>query len=182
MVRTNNSYLADKVALRCNHLPSDDQIRVLDCYGGAGLIWSAVRKLSNRDIAVLPIDVMDYGDFRLPGDNRSYLSSIDLARFNVVDLDAYGIPADQLATLFDRGFSGVVFVTFIQSVVGAIPHRILTDIGFSKTMIRKSPAVFSCRGWYYFLDWLALNGVDRIWHRSKARKHYLVFNLGSDIS
>jgi hypothetical protein len=181
MVQTNNSYLADKVALRANHLPPDP-VRVLDCFGGSGLIWTAVQKKTGRRIAVLPIDIIDYGGFYLPGDNRSYLDSIDLSRFNVIDLDAYGIPYEQLASVFGRGFQGVVFVTFIQSVMGCINHGLLRDVGFTNAMIEKAPATLYRRGWEHFQNWLALKGVREIWHRSKHGKHYLAFQMDGQIA
>jgi len=176
MAQTNNSYLADKVAIRANHLP-DGNVTVLDCYGGSGKVWEGVRRKTGKKITVLPIDIIDYGMFHLPGDNRAYLGSVDLGRFNVIDLDAYGIPYEQLRSVFMRGFSGMVFVTFIRSVVGCISHGLLQDVGFSKAMIEKAPTLAYRRGWDLFLDWLAGNGVEEIWHRSKHGKHYLAFQM-----
>lgn len=176
MAQTNNSYLADKVALRVNHLP-DDPVRVLDCFGGTGLIWTAVQRKTGRKVAVLPIDIIDYGGFHLPGDNRSYLDSIDLTRFNVIDLDAYGIPYEQLRSIFAQGFSGMVFVTFTRVAWGIVSHGLLRDIGFTDAMIEKTPVTVSRQGWQHFQNWLALNGIDRGWHRSKHGKHYLAFQM-----
>ncbi len=119
--KTNNSYLADKVALRVAHLPDREVLRVMDCYAGSGVVWSAVKKLTGRRIAVLPIDISaDVDGFHLAGDNKQYLETMDLSRFDVIDLDAYGVPYDQLKIVLDRGFHGTVFVTFIQSVFGTV--------------------------------------------------------------
>jgi hypothetical protein len=72
-IKTDNSYLRDKVELRIRHLPVGE-VRVLDCYAGQGLIWAAVRELTGRDIKVLPVDHRsDKGDFHLHGDNLEYL-------------------------------------------------------------------------------------------------------------
>jgi len=178
MVQTNNSFLADKVALRAGHLPSGDHLRVLDCYGGEGKIWAAVKRLTGRRIDVLSIDIKEYESvgFHLPGDNRSYLSSLNLKNFDVIDLDAYGVPFDQLELVFKSKFSGVVFITFIQSVVGVIPYDLLVDVGFSREMIRECKTLFFKSGWKYFLEYLGNRGVKSIWHRSHARKHYLGFS------
>lgn len=175
MVQTDNTYLADKVMLRAGHLPEKKTIRVLDAYGGKGLVWAGVEKITGRKIFVLPIDLKKIG-FALPGDNRIYLESLDLNRFDVIDLDAYGVPYDQLKIVFDNGYKGHVFVTFIQSVMGTISYSLLEEIGFTKKMIKKCPTVFGQSGWQYFLEFLALRGVSRIWHRSRGRKHYLYFN------
>lgn len=103
-IKTNNSYLADKARLRLNNLPDDPS--VLDCYGGAGLVWEAVKRMYGKPIKYLSIDKIDYGiGFYLPGDNMKYLGSMDLSPYNIIDLDAYGCPYGQLKTLFERGYS-----------------------------------------------------------------------------
>jgi hypothetical protein len=175
-IKTNNSYLSDKVALRVAHLPEKNPLYVLDCFAGDGKIWKAVERLTGRELRVLPIDTIDYGMFYLPGDNMSYLKSIDLDRYDVIDLDAYGIPYEQLKELFERNYHGVVFVTFIQSIFGTINHGLLKDIGFSNEQINKIPTLFGKRGWEYFIEWLGLHGVEKIWHRHHTRKHYIGFN------
>jgi len=174
--KTVHSYFADKVALRAGHLPVDP-VKVLDCYAGRGMVWAAVQKVTERKISVLPIDIADYGVFHLPGDNRAYLDSIDLSRFNVIDLDVYGVPYEQLRSIFNRGFDGTVFVTFVQTIVGVMNRGLLYEVGFTEDMVKKIRTLFFRRGWQYFLDWLAMNGVEQIWHRSKDRKHYLAFQL-----
>jgi len=177
--KTDNSYLRDKVDLRIGHLPAG-KVRVLDCYAGKGMIWEAVKRISGRkDIRVLPIDQRhDRFDFHLHGDNLSYLQTIDLARFNVIDLDAYGVPFDQINCLVERKYKGVVFITMIQSIMGQLPHGMLERIGFAKHQIEKAPTLFGRRGWQYFLEYLAAVGVQQIFHRSHKRKHYLAMVLG----
>lgn len=178
MVQTNNSFLADKVALRAGHLPVDGAIRVLDCFGGEGKIWKAVRKITGRKIVVLPIDIHSYDDvsFSLPGDNRAYLDTLDLKKFNVIDLDAYGIPFEQLETVLRSDFNGTIFVTFIQTLFGALPYGLLCAVGFNEEMVKKCPTLFSKSGWKYFLEYLAGKWITQIWHRQHARKHYIGFN------
>jgi hypothetical protein len=175
--KTHNTYLADKVALRAGHLPKRREIYVLDCFAGKGLIWEAVKEVTGRKITTLPIDMDIKSGFRLPGNNMGYLDSIDLSPFDVIDLDAYGVPYPQLRVILERGFKGAVFVTFIQSIYSQMPQGLLRDIGFGNGMIEKIPTLFAQRGWEYFLGWLALKGIRKIWSRSHSRKHYLFFNL-----
>jgi len=174
--KTNNSYLGNKIELRLAFLPEAPS--VLDCYGGAGLIWRVITERTGLKIRYVGIDKNEYGSgFYLPGDNMAYLLAMDLSRFNVIDLDAYGVPYEQLKTLFERRYSGRVFVTFIQSLYGKMPYGLLEEIGFSRVMIEKCPTLFGKRGWRHFLDWLAQNGVGEVVHRSNAGKHYLTFAL-----
>lgn len=175
--KTQNSYLGNKIGLRLHDLP--DNPSVLDCFGGEGLIWKAIEREIGRPVRRIGIDKQDWGEgFYLPGDNIAYLRTMDLSRFNIVDLDSYGVPYEQLKALFERGYVGRVFVTFIQTVFGQLPYGLLEDIGFSGEIVRSCPTIFGKRGWQYFLEWLAKNGVRTIRHRSHAKKHYLVFDLG----
>lgn len=178
--KTDNDYLRDKVDLRIENLPDGD-LRVLDCFGGRGVVWRAVKELTGRKATVTPIDIRDDIGFHLHGDNSTFLKSLDLSRYNAIDLDAYGVPADQLKILFERQYRGVVFVTFIQSVYGIMPYTLLKDLGFTEAMINKSPTLFGKRGWEYFKQWLALKGVTEIVHRSTSRKHYLSFTLSGAV-
>lgn len=174
--KTDNSYLADKVQLRADHLP-DGEVTVLDCYAGQGRVWRGVAAITGRTIRRLPIEMGPLSEFHLPGDNRAYLETIDLARFNVVDLDAYGTPYAQLVTLLERGYAGTVFATFIQLNMSGVAYGLLEEIGFSRAMLERAPLLCSKDGGALFLEWLALRGVRRVWHRSHARKHYLAFTL-----
>ena len=183
-IKTDNSYLKDKMLLRAEHLPPGD-VKVLDCFCGQGVLWRGVQKITDRKIDTLPIDTRDDIDFfHLAGNNADFLLTLDLSRFNVIDLDAYGVPYDQLKILFERGYKGVVFVTFIGFALGSINNNVLNDIGFTDEMIRKIPTLFCKRGWEYFLQWLALNGVTEITHRSKQdhamNKHYLTFSCAEE--
>jgi hypothetical protein len=151
---------------------------VLDCYAGEGLVWDAVEREIGRPVRRIGIDIHDWGaGFYLPGDNTRYLRTIDLTQFNIVDLDAYGVPYEQLRILIDRGFSGRVYATVIQTIVGEMPHGMLREIGFTDDMISACPTIFGKRGWQFFLEWLALSGVREIRHRSMGRKHYVAFDL-----
>jgi hypothetical protein len=176
-IKTNNSFLRDKIELRENHLPGGE-IHVLDCFAGSGLIWQAIiARHPYRSIHVLPIDKQDYGGFHLPGDNRRYLMDLDLSRFNVIDLDAYGVPAEQLEIIFERRFMGIIFVTFIQSSYGIMPYDLLKIVGFTRDQIRKCPTLFAERGWQYMKEYLALRGVTRLDVREHGRKHYAAFAI-----
>lgn len=175
-VKTDNSFLADKVGLRVAHLPKSKIVTVLDCFAGTGRVWRAVKSRTKRDIRILAMERREIG-FRLPGDNLTWLMDMDLSRFNVVDLDAYGVPYDQMRLLFERGYKGTVFVTFIQSMWGRMPKGLLLDIGFSEEIIQKAPALCSARGFQYVMEWLASKGVEKIYRRSHVRKHYFCFTM-----
>lgn len=181
MPGTDNSLLGAKVKLRCGHLPTDP-FSVLDCFGGYGVVWREVAKQSGRtDIRRVAIDKEDRPG-ALCGDNRKWLESLDLSEYAVIDLDAYGVPYDQVEILFRRKYCGTVFFTFIQSVMGQMPARLLSAVGIGRYMRRKCPTLYGKIGWTIWLDWLGSNGVDRVWHYSTNRKHYGVFILGGRVT
>jgi hypothetical protein len=173
LVKTDNSYLEDKIQLRLGMLPAKD-ITVLDCYGGYGHIWKEIAKRFPHKIKRTGID-KEKRPHTLQGDNLKWLLSLDLSKYDVIDLDAYGIPYEQLRVLFRRGYRGVVFVTAIQSVMGQLPKRMLSDHGISGRAFSLCPTIWGKVGFELLLGYLAENGVESIRHRGYSRKHYFGF-------
>jgi len=175
--KTDNAFLEDKISIRSNNIPK--KVTVLDCFAVEGLIWNGVRALNpDKTIKVLSIEKeKGKGGFHLVGDNTRYLRVLNLSPYNVVDLDAYGVPYDQLSILFDRKYHGLIFFTFIQSFMGQLPHGMMLEIGYSKTMLEKAPALCCRHGWESFTQYLALHGVKEITYINHQRKYYGFFSL-----
>ena len=125
-VQTDSSFFETKVKLRIDNLPAGD-CNVLDCYAGTGLIWRTIKERTKRRINVLGMDLKKLQGIYLQGDNLKFLASMDISRFNIIDLDAYGVPYSQLEIIFSRKLQAetIIFVTFIQSIYGRLPHRML---------------------------------------------------------
>lgn len=97
LTKTDNSFLQDKIALRINNLPKQDKLKVLDCYAGDNIIWNNIKRIiSNREINILKIEQKSKSGIYLKGDNIKYLKTIKINEFDIIDLDAYGIPYKQL--------------------------------------------------------------------------------------
>ena len=178
-VQTDNSYLETKVKLRLENLPAGT-CNVLDCYAGTGHIWKIIKQRARKKkFNVIGIELKEKQGVYLQGDNRKFLSSMDLTRFNVIDLDAYGVPYHQLKILFTKRLrpGTVVFVTFIQILYGGLPHGMLSDIGYRLSMVKKCPALFYKNGFEKFKQFLAINGIGQIRHYSYQKKHYLCFKV-----
>ncbi len=162
------------------HLPAKSRIRVLDAFHGRGVIWDYIREKTKIKIEVTAIDKKPIVDeFILFGDNRKFLPSLSLEKFDIIDLDSYGVPFDQLEEIFDydkkKKIHHGVFVTFIQSIYGRLPVGMLKKIGYSEKMVEKVPALFDRDGIGKFKAYLALNGVSTIFIKSSGKKHYLFF-------
>jgi len=176
--RTDNSYLADKIALRLSMLPDKKVLNVIDAFYGHGTIWKNIQKRYEGEIKITRIDIEQKEDvFMLLGDNAKFLASLPLEKYDVIDLDAYGVPYKQLKILFERKFRGLIFVTFIQNIMGRLPNDFLYDLGYTPVMVDKIPTLFSKNGRLKLFRWLKMYGVNRLTMRSYSRKCYLGFTI-----
>ncbi len=177
-VQTDNSYLGDKIALRLSMLPKKKTLKVIDAYAGRGTIWKNIQKRYPGEIKITKIDKEQKEDvFMFLGDNTKFLLSMPLHKYDVIDLDAYGVPYEQLKIIFNSKFKGLVFVTFIQSFVGRLNDEFLQDLGYTKAMIDKCPSLFCKDGLRKLERWLSLRGVQYITIRNHSRKSYLGFEI-----
>lgn len=178
--KTNNDtrLFEAKIRLRMESLPDRKEIRVLEAFGGEGLLWKAVkRKCSGKMIKTLSIDKNQYRRVQLQGDNVKFLRSFDLSHFDIIDLDAWGSPVAQLEILFERGYKGVVHCTFIQTMQGNIPKAVLRANGISNEMLEKVQVLFTKNAIEKVLNYLAFRGVKQVKKITENRKNYLWFSL-----
>lgn len=172
--QTDNSFLQDKIALRINHLPDKKIILVLDCFGGNGKVWDAISKQIDKKILIIRLEKKDKKGIFLKGDNIKFLMQMDLSKYDIIDLDAYGVPFNQLEIILnsDKLINCTVFVTFIQSQYGTLPQSMLNKLGYTKAMIQKCPTLFNKNGFEKIKAYLGLFSIKTIYHRSTNRKHY----------
>jgi len=100
---------------------------------------------------------------------------MDLTKYDIIDLDSYGIPYLQLELCLQKVKPGtLIFITFIQSIFGRLNKYLLQKLGYTLKMINKAPAMFNRNGFDKFKQYLALKGITNIIHRSTERKHYIL--------
>ncbi len=174
--KKNNDLVELKIDLRVQSLPDKDKIRVLDAFGGEGILWNTIkRRFPEKEILVLGIDQKKYKRVQLQGENIKFLLSMDLSQFDIIDLDAYGMPTKQLEILFDKGYPGIVHCTVIQKIP-TMDHIILKANGYTKEMIKKCPSLFAGNGIQKFLNYLAKKGVRKVkLAATKDHKYYFWF-------
>ena len=90
------------------------------------------------------------------------LPSLNLNQFDIIDLDAYGVPFDQLDYIFSTGFEGVVCVTMIGTFFKMLPKKLLLHLGYSEEMIKKAPVLCCSNGLKKMFDYLEANGVRSV--------------------
>lgn len=81
-----------------------------------------------------------------------------MSQLDIIDLDVYGIPFEQLEIIFDKKHKGIVFFTFILSGMGKANNGLLEHLGFTKDMINKTPALFNSNGFDKFCSYLSVRG------------------------
>ena len=176
-VQTDNSYFDAKVKLRIDHLPNKKSLNVLDLFGGDGLIWNEIIKQTGKNISVLRMDVKsDKPGVYLKGDNTKFLKLMDLKQFDIIDVDAYGVPFKQLKIIFQKKYKGLIFITYIQSVFGRLPKQMLFELNYTERMIQKIPTMFNRDGIEKLKNWMSLYSIKKCKRISFQNKHYLVIN------
>lgn len=179
-MKTDNSFFAEKIDLRIDAIKDIEDPFILDCFAGKGLIWDEVQKQTGKNIKVTGIEKEPgKNNLALVGDNRKYLKSMDLSVFDVIDLDAYGYPVDQLELIFKRKYKGIVIITAIQSMMGMLPKKMLYEIGYNKEMVDKIPAIFNRKGIDKLKKYLYLHQCQIIKGYFIDRKNYFYINLKS---
>lgn len=179
-IKTNNdlSLINAKIQLRINSIEHlKGQIKVLELFGGEGVLWNEVKKLTGKDILILGIDKNKYKRVQLQGDNLKFIDSLNLQEFDVIDADAWGSPFYQVEKIFSKNYKGIVHCTFIQTMMGELSKEMLLRLGYTETMLSKIKSVFNKNGVEKFKNYLAQNGVTEINIVTDNKKNYLYFNL-----
>jgi len=170
--KTDNSYIDIKRELREQIIKQLKYKKVLDCFCESE-IWKDIKKDS-----YIGIDQKKTKDINLHGDNRKYLKELNLEQFNIIDLDAYGIPIKQLEIIFQNNtlqIGTIIFFTFIQSIFGKLPKQLLKIYGYTEQMIKKIPILFNRNGLEKFKYFLAINGIKEIYYIQIDNKTYGYF-------
>lgn len=159
-----NQNVAHKVHIRRLVTKELDKVSVLDLFAGRGVVWSRVgfdeytgvevKRGKNRNENVIL------------GDNRKVIPTLDLSRYNVIDCDSYGVPADQIALLYENGTmrSGTtVLYTCISNKVSTMPSSLQDYAGIRGELYHKAQTLFNGHSIPLFFDFLASMGVSRVW-------------------
>ena len=164
--QTDNSKLNEKVALRLmtlNEITKED-IEVLEIFGGNGVCWRNVAKSTNKRINTTRIDKKEglSGEY-IRGDNLKILPSLNLEKYDIIDVDAYGIPFEHLDLLFQRKLKNkVIIVTSIRSVLGVLPKKLYETNGIEWNMVKKCQSLFSKNYIDLMLGYLFKNNIKEI--------------------
>jgi hypothetical protein len=182
--RTDNDNVSKKLALRMLAVDvllarGEKEVRVLDCFAGDGTLWRLLKREYGDCIKHVGIDKGWKRGALYLGDNRRYLRFLPIGDYNVIDLDAYGVPYEQMKIITARRYQGLVVGTFIQSVYGCLPYAMLKDLGYSRRMVRRITKLFFRNGWLKWSAYLRLLGYEEVHAYHCANKHYFSCFPGS---
>jgi len=176
--QTNNSYFLDKVALRKSLLDKNCNYIVLDCFSGTGNIWKKIEK-DGYKVQVVSIDKKESATIK--GDNIKVLPSLDLQQFDIIDLDAYGVPFNQLEIILSKNLKNkVIFFTFIQTMFGRLNKKMLNVLGYTNIMINKVPSLFNKNGFQKFCQYLSKKRIDKVYYICHNNKYYGYFKINPE--
>jgi len=141
-------------------------------------LWNKIKEKTNKEIEVTSIEqISEKNKIALVGNNVKYLKSINLNKYDIIDLDAYGFPIEQLDIIFSRKYRGIIIVTAIQTLYGNLPNKMLFKLGYTKSMINKCRTLFCRNGIEKLKNYLYLNGVKEIEGYFVNRKNYFKFKI-----
>jgi hypothetical protein len=182
--QTDNSEYSIKYKLRKDLLK--DGYTVLDCFHGNGVLYNNLKKEFN--IKVFGIEKEKGKGTGLHGDNIKFLKNLDLSKYDIIDLDAYGIPFFQLEEIFNNKTlkkNSIVIYTMIQTMQGSVHKKMLDYYGINNKMYNKCRTLFKNHGHKAFLNYLNINGVKEVSEyfvkKKSSLKHYGFFIIKGGI-
>jgi len=144
-----SSHFSEKVRLRVDAISGikTPTIKVLDAFHAEGDMWKSVRKQVNQEIIVTGIEldkIKKSSDFVIKGDNKKILGVIDLSVYDVIDLDAYTSPYEQIKVVHgNKTLKKGTVIIYTKIMNGWLFSKKLIEEIIPKAMIKKIPTFFS---------------------------------------
>ena len=177
LTKTDNANIESKINLRKMATAELNELRVLDLFAGENKLWTSFQKAR-----YFGVEKVKGKGKNLNTDNIRVIQSLDLSEFNVIDLDSYGIPANQIYELYqnDTLQKGTVIVyTCITNKMSRLNKRIvkmfnLHDIyAKSETMINE----YAVDLFYGMLYNLGVRNIFEYQIHSRYEKYYGFFEV-----
>ncbi len=175
--QTDNDCVHQKVALRKKAIAALSSVRVLDLFAGKNEIWSHIS--TERYLGVEKIKGKGKN---LHVDNVRLIKSLDLSKFNVIDCDSYGIPANQISELFRNKTilpGTIIIYTMCTNRISTMP-KTLVHVSRLQHMQKKCPTLLNkltAELFYAFLYSLGVKKVVKYTKKSTFLKEYGYFTV-----
>jgi hypothetical protein len=163
------------------------EINVLDLYAGHGTIWKTIKERNkDKKINVTSVEkVKGKNPEAIESDALKLIPSLDLSRYDVIDIDVYGNPYKPLKAVVENGTfkdGVIVFLTDIQTGYGAVPTELLLGLNFTVRQIKKVPTLFYKFERKAMFNFLYEIGVSKVLtFQPVSNKMYIGFRLRRDV-
>lgn len=150
-IKTDNASVSNKAELRKQATAHLAELRVLDLFAGNNILWGHFKCARYYGVE----EVKGKGK-NLRANNIRVIESLDLSGFNVIDLDSYGIPFNQLVLLFENSTLAketVIIYTCISGKMNGLNKKCLEHYGLSG-MYRKCKTLLNALSTELFYGWL----------------------------
>lgn len=179
-----NTHLAEKIELRVSAVNeiTATGIKVLDAFHAEGDLWKAVAKETDKSIMITGIEIdktKKSSEFVIYGDNKKILSAINLSIYDLIDLDAYTSPYEQMKAIHKNPTlrPGTVIV-YTKIMNGMLFSKKLIEEIIPKAMIKKIPMYFGKfrdDAFYSFLNKLGVEEVKGYKIDDTMKKEYCYY-------
>lgn len=155
--KVDNSHHFAKLRLREDavRMVGKSHMKVLDAYSGRGVMWKALReRMPEVTFDVTRIDKKPDEDdpHLIRGDNARVMRGMDLTQFDLIDLDAYGVPSRQLEICAEGAPDVPVVVTCIITRSNQQPHTPIIASGIPPVWVKETTPVLWARWWHFWWD------------------------------
>jgi hypothetical protein len=177
VIKTDNKSVANKVFLRRKAIEHLSSVRVLDLYAGKNICWRNIDK--ERYYGV---ELEEGKGINLNADAKQVIESLDLADFNVIDIDSFELPFEVCNKLLrnEQVKSGtVILYTAMTNIFTRLPNICVDNLNI-RPMYKIAPSLFNLNAIDYFYDMLANLGVKEITYYElidNFTKHYGYFTV-----
>lgn len=156
-ILTENSHLPAKVRVRVDYIKTldQDQLHILDAFAGEGKVWQKIEELlPERKFIYLGIDKKKYSRPNvIMGDNQKVMKGLELHKFDLIDLDAFGFPWEQLEICAAQAPNVPVAATAISVTLGPLPYGVLKAAGIPEEWAKNKEiphALFNRWRWQFW--------------------------------
>lgn len=181
--KTDNAHVWLKVAVRREAIAALTDVRVLDCFAGNNVLWKEIKP----DYYLGIEKVKGKGSQNIYGDNVRLIPSLDLSRYNVIDLDSYGIPASQLLAVVQNETlpdSVVIVYTAIGGAIARGSKKLMSATGIRSEAYEKCPMLWNKKMldlWYALLAKIGVEKINLVVLKENTyEKHYGYFVLNKN--
>lgn len=177
-IKKKSTHFGEKIKLRVDAISEMEFVSVLDCYHGDGTIWKTIKETTKKDIYVLGIEKnKSKSAFKvITGDNAKVVPTLDIKKYNVIDLDAYSNPLDLLEYCYPLANPGTVFFyTLIINPLNGGPRQ-LNIISGQHAKCRSIGNRYIAESWNGYLNSLGVKKYKEYVFRDSAMvKRYGTF-------